>query len=75
MGFFGLLFWIVALMLLARACGRRRWGHRHERRSARRMENESSLVDALETRVHDLEARLDFTERLLQSRPSPTTSS
>lgn len=33
-----------------------------------RVEDESSYIDALETRVSELEERLDFTERLLAGR-------
>ena len=72
MGFFGLLFWIAVFVLLARACGwRRRW-HRYDHVGDRRRSAEQDgVIDALETRVYDLEERLDFTERLLQSRSAP----
>ena len=78
MGFFGLLFWVVAIVLLTRACRARRWGHRYERRAFRRSDwgqgdDQGSVIDALETRIHELEERLDFTERLLESRSTPAT--
>jgi hypothetical protein len=74
MGFFGLLFWIAIFVLLTRACGwRRRW-HRYDHvGDRRRHEQRESVIDALETRVYDLEERLDFTERLLQSRANPAS--
>jgi hypothetical protein len=72
MEFFGLLFWIAVFVLLSRVCGwRRRW-HRYDRvGERRRREERDSVIDALESRVYDLEERLDFTERLLQSRSLP----
>jgi hypothetical protein len=51
-----------------------RWGYRDPRAAARAPELDESirvrleLVDQLETRVAELENRLDFTERLLAER-------
>jgi hypothetical protein len=70
MGFFGMLFWIVAIVLIVRACRRRREYRRDRRRVHGEVEDHGSVLDALETRLQDLEDRLDFTERLLQSRSS-----
>ena len=38
-------------------------------------EDQRSYIDSLETRVSELEERLDFTERLLASRREPGTNS
>jgi cell division protein FtsB len=60
----GWLFWLVVGFLiwrLAASCGRRR-------QSSREPAEQRSYVDALETRVTELEERLDFTERLLAGR-------
>jgi hypothetical protein len=67
MGFFGLLFWIAVFWLAYRVfrswngCGNKRnWSDYHGER-----DDQQSYIDALETRVAELENRLDFTERLV----------
>lgn len=81
---FGWLFWLVVGFLIwrlvaSRGCGAGRRG-RERRASPRKatddaaleisrdLEDQRSYVEALETRVAELEERLDFTERLLASR-------
>lgn len=77
MGFFGLLFWVAIFWLAYRAM--RSWGYCGGRSRGRgqgetaevvgnRREDQQAYIDALESRVSDLEERLDFTERLLASR-------
>lgn len=39
------------------------------------VEGERGMIEALETKVAELEARLDFTERLLAGRPAATLNS
>ncbi len=73
MGFFGMLFWIVVVWLVIRA-----WHRRSERCLAvgpadfasrtLRDTSRQDYIDALESRLSELEERLDFTERLLASR-------
>ena len=71
---FGMLFWIAALWLAFRAfrswssCGSR--GYRAHRGWERRevSPDQQSYIDSLETRVAELEERLDFTERLVAGR-------
>jgi hypothetical protein len=50
---------------------------RREIRSSRRDKggDQQSYIDALETRVTELEERLDFTERLLSERREPVSGS
>jgi hypothetical protein len=38
-------------------------------------EDQQEYIDALESRISDLEERLDFTERLLATRPAPQSAS
>jgi hypothetical protein len=71
----GWLFWLVVGFLiwrLASSCGRRRrWerlGEGGASRVSREQEDQRSYVEALETRVSELEERLDFTERLIAGR-------
>lgn len=64
----GWLFWMLVAFVIWRlvgGCGSR---HRSERTRLEPRENEPAYVDALETRVSELEERLDFTERLLAGR-------
>jgi hypothetical protein len=76
MGFFGLLFWIAVFWLAFRVF--RSWngygsrGYWSERRLDRReaLEDQQPHIDALESRVAELEERLDFTERLVAERAS-----
>ena len=72
MGFFGLIFWIVVLPLVTRRWRRRRWERwRDHQMRFRLVDDQQSVIDALETRVGQLEERLDFTEQLLNSRSAP----
>jgi hypothetical protein len=71
MGFFGMLFWIAVFWLAFRTirswngCGSRGYmGERHPERRAS-VEDQQPYIDALESRVSELEERLDFTERLV----------
>lgn len=74
MGFFGMLFWIVLIWLAVRAfrswngCGRR--GQRYDGRLEERgdVEDQRAYIESLESRVAELEERLDFTERLVAGR-------
>lgn len=70
MGFFGMLFWIVVLWLVYRAWRRSHpcvavesGGHRG--REVALSDERQDYIDALESRLTELEERLDFTERLL----------
>lgn len=65
-------FWWVILPMMAFFCWRPRGRSRHRERPERTELDEETrarlaLVDQLETRVSELENRLDFTERLLAS--------
>jgi hypothetical protein len=72
MGFFGMLFWIAVLWLAYR------WFRRSERCVAvgprgyapprTRPEAQQEYIESLESRLSELEERLDFTERLLANR-------
>jgi hypothetical protein len=71
------MFWLVPLLFFYLASRRRRWGRWAEpgRREVppdvgKRLEDQATTVDALESRVAQLEERLDFTERLLAGRSS-----
>ena len=83
MGFFGMLFWIAVLWMVLRwwrrseRCaavgprgyapgwyGRERYGDTEPARPDARQE----YIDSLESRVTELEERLDFTERLIANR-------
>jgi hypothetical protein len=70
----GWLFWLLVAFVIwrvvrARGCrGRSRMRLEEHRGSSLSGEDRESYIDALETRVSDLEARLDFTERLLAGR-------
>jgi hypothetical protein len=74
MGFFGMLFWVAVFWLAFTVV--RRWSgcgsraFRGERRRERRdnLDDQQPYIDALETRVAELEERLDFTERLIAGR-------
>ena len=74
------MFWLVPLLFFYLATRRRRWNRwagpgRHEvpPEMGKRLEDQVTTVDALESRVAQLEERLDFTERLLAGR-SPTAA-
>jgi len=69
MWFFGWMFWLVPLVVFSMLLRRRRcdrWQDRPGRDAE--LEAQRSTIDALETRVVQLEDRLDFTERLLAGR-------
>ena len=83
MGFFGMLFWIAVLWLAYRwfrrsercvAVGPRGYAPgwyetgRHSRSEPTRPEAQHEYIDSLESRLSELEERLDFTERLLANR-------
>jgi hypothetical protein len=83
MGFFGMLFWIAVFWLAYRwwrgpvryvAVGPTAYGaawhrrYRYEPAERTRPDAQQEYIDALESRVSDLEERLDFTERLLANR-------
>jgi hypothetical protein len=70
MGFFGMLFWILVLWLVYRAWRRMHpcvavesGGYRGRDFTTR--EERQDYIDALESRLSEVEERLDFTERLL----------
>jgi hypothetical protein len=78
---FAWMFWVVPLFLFVMMMRRRRWerwammrggydrpGQGHESALRREMEGQQSTIDSLETRIAQLEERLDFTERLLAGR-------
>jgi hypothetical protein len=73
MGFFGMIFWFAVIWFAFRAfrswdrCGSR--GFRGDRRLGQSdVEDQQPYIDSLETRVAELEERLDFTERLVAGR-------
>ena len=69
MGFFGWMFWLVPLVLFSMMMRRRRWERwQGPPRRGREVEDQQSAIDGLETRLAQLEERLDFTERLLAGR-------
>jgi hypothetical protein len=69
MGFFGMLFWFAVLWFAYRvfrswSCGSRGdWDHRLSRRE--NVEDQRPYIESLESRISELEERLDFTERLV----------
>ena len=73
MGFFGMLFWILVLWLVYRA-----WRRAHpclavesggyKGRDFEARDDQQDYIDALESRLSELEERLDFTERLLATK-------
>ncbi len=71
MGFFGMLFWIAVFWLAYKAikswggCGSGEVGNEHTLTRRDRTNDQQSYIDSLETRLAELEERLDFTERLL----------
>jgi hypothetical protein len=80
MGFFGMIFWFAVLWFAFRAF--RGWsscrsrGFRGDRRLERAggLDDQQSYIDSLETRVAELEERLDFTERLVAGRQGSVAS-
>ena len=70
MGFFGFLFWIAVLWLAIRMW-RSYGGCARDRRSINsgwereELSDQQRYIDVLESRVAELEARLDFTESLV----------
>ena len=53
----------------------RKLGRKLEQRLARNADEQQAYIDSLESRVSELEERLDFTERLLAERREPVTQS
>ena len=72
MGFFGMLFWIVVLWFVIRAWRRSQRcvaiPSGYAPRDYARRDDREEYIDSLESRLTELEERLDFTERLLASR-------
>lgn len=73
MRFVGMIFWLLPLFIALMILRRRRW----ERWSPapprdRELEEQRAYLESLESRVLQLEERLDFTERLLATRANPT---
>ncbi len=73
MGFFGMLFWILVFWLVYRAWRRAHpcvavesGGYRGRDFAAR--DERQDYIDALESRLSEVEERLDFTERLLAAK-------
>jgi len=64
----GWIFWLLVAFLIWRFAARGRCRRGHAPVRERRKHEDSTYVDALETRVSNLEERLDFTERLLAGR-------
>jgi hypothetical protein len=71
------MFWLVPLFFFYLASRRHRWaGPGYGRREVppdmgKRLEDQATTVDVLESRVAQLEERLDFAERLLAGRSTP----
>ena len=83
MGFFGMLFWIAVLWLAYRwfrrsercvAVGPRGYApgwygrDRYDQAQPARPDAQQEYIESLESRLSELEERLDFTERLLANR-------
>ena len=83
MSFFGMLFWIAVLWLAYRwfrrsercvAVGPRGYApewygrDRHDQAERTRPDAQQEYIESLESRLSELEERLDFTERLLANR-------
>jgi hypothetical protein len=72
--------WIIPMMMFFwwGPCGRQRRRRPDERPERTGMDDEArarlALVDQLETRVSELENRLDFTERLLADRATSSSA-
>lgn len=77
MGFLGLIFWVLVIWAVVGLMRGRRWGcwsasaGTRDARDADDLDRRLSYEETLERRVAELEERLDFTERLLASRPAP----
>jgi hypothetical protein len=71
MHFFGILFWFAVLwfgfrMLRSRqGCGMRNPSRERDLGRQDRTDEQQAYIDSLESRVAELEERLDFTERLI----------
>jgi hypothetical protein len=69
MGFFGMLFWFAVLwfdfkVFRSWSCGNRGdWGDRSP--GQRENVDQRPYIESLESRIAELEERLDFTERLI----------
>jgi hypothetical protein len=68
----GWIFWLLVAFLIWRFAARGGCRRAHAPLRERREHEDSAYVDALETRVSNLEERLDFTERLLAGRREQT---
>ncbi|MFL5401578.1 MAG: hypothetical protein ACJ8BF_02045 [Gemmatimonadales bacterium] len=74
MGFFGMLFWFAVLWFAFRAfrgwsrCGSRGVWRDRQLDQPDNVDDQQSYIDSLESRVAELEERLDFTERLVAGR-------
>lgn len=69
MGFFGWMFWCAAVVIIMSMVRRRRRGRRCGGPAPDRdLQEQRSYIEALGSRVGQLEERLDFTERLLAGR-------
>jgi hypothetical protein len=71
MGFFGWMFWLLPLFFVMLVMRRRceRW--QAPARDERELHDRQGYIESLESRVSELEERLDFTERLLATRSEP----
>jgi hypothetical protein len=70
MGFFGMLFWIFVVWLVIRTWRRSQncitvGPGRYSRGHFNHRDLREDYIDSLESRLNELEERLDFTERLL----------
>ena len=72
MGFFGWMLWLLPLFFMMMVMRRRRcerW--QAPARDERELDDRQGDIESLESRVSQLEERLDFTERLLATRSEP----
>jgi hypothetical protein len=73
MHFFGMLFWFAMLWFAFQAfrnwqsCGSRNSSRQRDFERQDRTDEQQAYIDSLESRVAELEERLDFTERLIAS--------
>jgi hypothetical protein len=70
MGFFGWMFWLLPFFFMMMVMRRRRWERWQAppARDQRELDDQRGYIESLESRVTQLEERLDFTERLLATR-------
>jgi hypothetical protein len=69
------MFWLLPFLFMMMMMRRRRWERWHSSpaRPDPELEVQRSYIEALESRVGQLEERLDFTERLLATRTDPVS--